>query len=430
MFLPVERCLSAALVAMVLLALVPGCGALRTRSPVPDELVNQAELPGYAHVRFWGDVASAAFEDNVLEALECEQAVLGLPPEVRDLPGRAALVISGGGDDGAFAAGILNGWTRRGDRPTFRVVTGVSTGALVAPFAFLGAEYDDELAAAYTTIVSKDVFRIRNLLTILRSDSAADTEPLQQLAKRWYTAEMLDRIAAEHAKGRRLFVATTNLDAQRPVIWDLGRIAASGRTDRVELFRQVLLASAAIPGAFTPVYIRVQANGKEYDEMHVDGGTTMQLFLFPAEVAPSSIRARAGFTRGPSTIYVIRNGRLWPEHQPTEPRVAAIATRAISTLIKSQGAGNLEILYQNCLSQGDQFRLLSIPDAVPYTAKSMFDQQYMRRLYDVGFILGIAGDAWLPEPPRVETPGVVIRRAVGASTRPASGPATAPRDDR
>jgi hypothetical protein len=423
-----ERPVSALLVAFILAAFSSGCGALRTRFPVPPELTEHAEVPGYVHIRFWGDAASAEFEDNVIEALDREHAALGLPPDVRELPGTAALVISGGGDDGAFAAGILNGWTRRGDRPTFRVVTGVSTGALVAPFAFLGADYDDELAAAYTTIAPKDVFRIRNLLTILRSDSAADTEPLRELTKKWFTEEMLDRIAVEHAKGRRLLVATTNLDAQRPVIWDVGRIASSGRPDRVELFRDVLLGSAAIPGAFSPVYIRVRADGRDYDEMHVDGGTTMQLFLFPADIAPSTIRARAGYTRGRSTVYVIRNGRLWPETQPIQPRVAAIAGRAISTLIKSQGYGNLEILYQACVSQGDEFRLLSIPDFVPYTAKTTFDQQYMRKLYDVGFMMGAAPDAWQNAPPRVEAPGERLRRVVRSSTQPTPGtqPTTRP----
>lgn len=424
-----KRRVPAALVAMVLLALASGCGALRARSPVPAELVERAEVPGYVHVRFWGDAASSAFEDNIIEALENERRTLGLPPEVTELPGTSALVISGGGDDGAFAAGVLNGWTRRGDRPVFRIVTGVSTGALVAPFAFLGPDYDDELARAYTTIASDDVFRLRNLLTILRSDSVADTEPLRRLAERWFTEEMLDRIAAEHARGRRLMVATTNLDAQRPVIWDLGRIAASGRPDRVKLFHDVLLGSSAIPGAFTPVYIRVHADGRDFDEMHVDGGATMQLFLLPADVAPSTIRSHAGFTRGPSTVYVIRNGRLWPEYQPMEPRATAIAGRAISTLIKSQGYGNLEVLYQNCVAQGDQFRLMSIPASIPYTARTTFDQQYMRKLYDVGFMMGAASDAWLSAPPRVETPGDALRRAIRAATQPASAPTTAPDGD-
>jgi predicted acylesterase/phospholipase RssA len=157
----------------------------------------------------------------------------------------------------------------------FKVVTGVSTGALTAPFAFRGKEYDALLEQAYTTISTKDVMRYRSFFGVFFSDSFAVTAPLKKYIKRLVTPDILQKIAAEHRRGRRLFVGTVNLDAQRLVVWDMGAIACKGD---LELFRKVLLASSAIPTIFPPVFFQVEANGRRYDEMHVDGGTLTQMF--------------------------------------------------------------------------------------------------------------------------------------------------------
>ena len=161
----------------------------------------------------------------------------------------------------------------RDTRPSFKLVTGVSTGALTAPFAFLGPAYDEKLKQVYTTITTKDIFRLRSLLAILlRPDAIALNDPLAKLTAEIVDEKMLKDVATEHLKGRRLFISTTALDAQRPVVWNMGAISASGHPNALGLFRDIMIASAAIPVAFPPIYIKVEAYGQRFDEMHVDGG--------------------------------------------------------------------------------------------------------------------------------------------------------------
>ena len=200
------------------------------------------------------------------------------------------LALSGGGDEGAFGAGVLCGWTAHGDRPQFKLVTGISTGALIAPFAFLGSSYDDTLRYLYTGITSKDIFRMKSLLTVLWRDAIADTKPLAKKLDQYVDEAMLAAVAAEHKKGRRLIIGTTQLDAQRLVLWNMGAIASSGDPEAIKLFRKILLTSASIPGAFPPQYIRVEAGGKRYEEMHVDGGTTAEVVLYEAALKPMTRR--------------------------------------------------------------------------------------------------------------------------------------------
>jgi predicted acylesterase/phospholipase RssA len=210
------------------------------------------------------------------------------------LPGEAYFAISGGGQDGAYGAGMLCGWTDRGDRPHFRIVTGVSAGALIAPFVFAGSEYDSVLREIFTSVHTKDIARSRNLLSALTGEALYDSDPLRDMLKKHVNQAMLAKVAAEYRKGRNLFVATTNLDAQRPVIWALGKIAASGHPDAPQLFREVMLASASIPGIFPPVYVETQVGDKTYEEMHVDGGATSQVFLYPPTFDFRSFASDAG----------------------------------------------------------------------------------------------------------------------------------------
>ena len=189
----------------------------------------------------------------------------------------------GGGANGAFGAGLLKGWTESGTRPAFKLVTGISTGALIAPFAFLGSGYDATLEDFYTTITTKDIYRERSYFAILFDPSSmTDTTPLQKIVAKQVDENVLAAVAQAHRQGRRLFIGTTNMEAGKLVIWDMGAIAASGKPGALELFRKVMLASAAIPVAFPPVFIPVKAAGKEYEEMHVDGGTAAQVFFLRA----------------------------------------------------------------------------------------------------------------------------------------------------
>src|SRR5262245_15859532 len=204
------------------------------------------------------------------------------------------LAISGGGANGAFGAGLLNGWTATGQRPTFNVVTGISTGALIAPFAFLGPAYDGTLRELYTTISTERIFRRRGLGAILFSDALADSTPLAELIEKYADQKLLDAIGHEYDRGRLLLIGTTDLDAQRPVIWNIGALAASHHPQALDLFRKILRASSAIPGAFQPVLIDVQIDGTKFQEMHVDGGAIVQLFLYPPSLEMGQIgEARA-----------------------------------------------------------------------------------------------------------------------------------------
>ena len=219
------------------------------------------------------------------------------------LPPANYLAISGGGENGAFGAGLLTGWTEAGTRPEFKLVTGVSTGALTAPYAFLGPAYDKQLNYAYTTITGKDVFKKRGLLAPFLDDALADYAPLQRMVAKYVTADMLKAIAAEHAKGRMLLIGTTDLDALRPVIWNIGKIAENGGPQALELVRKIIVASAAIPAAFPPMMIDVDVNGKHYQEMQVDGGASRQVFAYPPKLQLAQLSQEADADRERAFCY-------------------------------------------------------------------------------------------------------------------------------
>jgi predicted patatin/cPLA2 family phospholipase len=384
------------MVALLVLFAVTACGSNIPR--LDDAPTNTYATPvGYTGIRYWGDAELRKFNEVSALRLEQVRAAHAKDPSV-PLNHAYYLAVSGGGGDGAFGAGLLAGWTKAGTRPQFEVVTGISTGALTAPYAFLGPAYDDELKEVYTTITDKDVMRNTGPLGAVFGASLTDNSPLKALVARHVTPELIDRIAEENAKGRRLLVGTTNLDAQRPVVWDMTAIAASGNPNRVQLFRDVLIASAAIPGVFPPQLIRVQADGKLYEELHVDGGTTTQAFLLSAENSLRDVDKALKFPRK-RTLYVIINGSFAPQAEKTETKTLAIAARSISTLIKNQSIGDVYKMYAQSERDGVAFNLASIPASFTEKAKSEFDQAHMRKLYDLGYRLGQRPGVWEKTPP-------------------------------
>lgn len=363
------------------------------RNPVPEPLVNTSQVPGYTRIRYWGD-GEANIPSGAVAEVVAQQKAAGITS-----PERSFLAISGGGSNGAFGAGLLTGWTEAGTRPEFVVVTGISTGALIATFAFLGPPYDKSLTEAYTKVSGDDIYKKRGSLGAIRSDSVADNSPLRHLVEMYVTEQMVADIAREHKRGRRLLVGTTNLDAGRPVIWDIGAIASSGVPGRRQLIQDILIASASVPGVFPPVSIKVVADGQSFDEMHVDGGTSNQAFLFP-----SNFSVKEGdrqFNRGKikRDLFVIRNGKVTPEFSEVKPRLASIVSRSISTLIKTQGIGDLYRLYTNAQRDGIAFRAIWIPESFTMTEKSPFDTAYMKALYDLGHKMGRNGIPWEKTPP-------------------------------
>jgi predicted acylesterase/phospholipase RssA len=311
------------------------------------------------------------------------------------------LAISGGGSDGAFAAGLLLGWTEAGDRPEFTVVTGISAGALVAPFAFLGPEYDHVLGEVTARLDEDDVFKKRRLLKAIRSDAFATTEPLQGLIAKYVDEEVMEKIAEEHRKGRVLNIGTANLDSMRPVIWRIGAIANSGHPKSLQLIRAILLASASIPGAFPPVIIPVEYDGKVYDELHVDGGAASQVFLYPVSVDLEAVEERLQ-VKGRSKVYVIRNSRLDPKYQQLENKLIPIAGRSIASIVRTQGIGDLYRIYLETCRDGLDFHLAYIPKSFDEDPESDFDPSYMTMLFDMAHDAAAAGYPWERMPPELK----------------------------
>ena len=387
-----RRWLPLALAALLL----PACVSVPKRTPLPGELQEAAGIPGIPDARQWGDATSGDrswFELPDAEVREMHPDLYGKP--------HTYLAISGGGSNGAFGAGLLCGWTEAGDRPDFSVVTGVSTGALIAPFAFVGPEYDDTLRQVYTTLSTKDLLKRRSIFNRFTSDAATSSEPMDDLLLRYIDERLMRRIAEEHREGRRIHVGTTHLDAGRPVVWDLGEIAASGAPGALNLIRQVLKASASVPGVFPPVLIDVEAEGATYDEMHVDGGATAQVFLYPPQTNWEEILDKLRVP-GIPRVYVIRNSVLEPKWRTTKNKFFPISGRTIGSLIRTQGIGDLYRIYMTTFRDGLDFNLATIPEDFDVVSKEQFDPDYMSALFDVGYEAALAGYPWAKTPPMFE----------------------------
>lgn len=383
-----------------------GCATPHRLPAVPLAQITQA-TPAAGSVRFLVTRETESFATEARSALAKEQQWLSSQGHTGELPPAYFLAISGGGDNGAYGAGFLNGWTASGTRPEFKVVTGVSTGALIAPFAFLGPKYDYVIKRVYTETSQKDIFKKRGIVKGIFGDSMADSRPLANVIASYVTPELLREIAVEYEKGRILLVGTANLDSLEPVIWNMTAIAASKDPNAISLFSSVLLASASIPGAFPPVMIDVNVGGARYQEMHVDGGTMAQVFLYPPSISVSNSAQRK------RVLYIIRNARLDADWANVERRTLSIATRAIGSLTRTQGVGDLYRIYATTQRDGIDFNLTYIPPTFNTPHNEEFDTAYMRSLFDVGFQAAKGAREWQKYPPGFQA---LVERA------PASAP--------
>lgn len=382
--------------ALLSTAALAACGSPLRGPAVPHGAALRARVLGVPDERFVAGGMTEGFRRVFTEAMARRRAVLGRRPGEAD-PGFDLLAISGGGEDGAFGAGLLTAWR---DRPPFELVTGVSTGALTAPFAFLGPAWDDGLRRVYTGVTLADVAESRGWLAVLLDDALLDTAPLYRLISRELDERMLAAIAEEHRRGRLLLVGTTNLDSGTPVVWNIGALAASGHPRAPEVIRKVLLASAAIPGAFPPVLFDVEVDGRRYQELHVDGGAIAQVFLYPTavgEARAAAIRARRSVP--PLRAWVIRNGRLDPDWAETGRRTFSIAQRAVTTMLFSSGYHDAIRLWLTAERDGVTFNLAWITPEAGVTYTAPFDPAYMRALFDYGQRRMREGRAWQPRPP-------------------------------
>jgi hypothetical protein len=336
---------------------------------------------------------------DLVDLLAKKQAYLKSQGKSLDnLPPANFLALSGGGDKGAYSAGLLNGWTAAGTRPAFDLVTGISTGALIAPYAFLGAAHDAELREMYTNTSSHDLIEARGVLAILSEDSILDTAPLRSIISKQINRAFLDEVAAEYQKGRILLIGTTNIDATKGVMWNMTKIAASKDPQALELFQNIMLASASIPAAFPPVMINVEADGKTYQEMHVDGGTMAQVFIYPSSIKLNEFSKANGFERK-RNLYIIMNERIDSEWAETQRSVFNIGGRAVGALIHNQGVGDLYRLYVTAQQDSLDFNLAYIPADFNHPDAGVFNSAYMQALYQRGYDQAIKGYDWMKTPP-------------------------------
>jgi hypothetical protein len=381
--------------------LAAGCATISPRNVVPQASASQIELEGFHNIRFWGDAPAKEIQAIMMADAPKAETRLSPGPE-RHQPVSNFLAISGGAEDGAFGAGLLVGWSDAGTRPAFDLVTGVSSGALIAPFAFLGREHDSQLREIFTKYGRKDIFSY-NANSLLEGSALTDDAPLARLIEKYIDTALLQEIAKERVRGRILLIGTTNLDTQRPVLWDMGRIAMSNNRDAIGLFRKILLASATVPGVFPPVRIQVRVGGQNYDELHVDGGVTRQVFIAPSIFSFVWQAQKSGRPATKQRLFVIRNGKIDPEWQSVGENVLSITQRSISTLIKNQGIGDLYRIYSVTKRDGIDFNLASIPPDFTDTSDEPFDQEYMIALFDRGYDLASHNYSWMKAPPGMES---------------------------
>lgn len=338
-----------------------------------------AAIPGIPDARVWADdptglSRTAPFSDGQRK------------PRSIDV-----LALSGGGAEGAFGAGLLVGWTEAGNRPEFSVVSGTSSGALIAPFAFLGASHDATLKDLFTSGIAGTLLRVDGLNAIFGS-GAFKTEPLKLLIARYIDENLLHLIADQHRRGRRLFVVTTNIDAQRTALWNMGAIAASDYSERLQLFRDILVASASAPGLFAPTYIQVQAGNVRFQEMHVDGAVTSNVLAVPESVLLQKVAFRS--TAKPK-LYIIVNGKITPDFAVIGDGTLSIVARSFYSTVKANTRSTLIATYDFARRNGWQFRLAAIqPDYAMTSTTFNFDTDYMRGLFNLGFSTGRTGQQW------------------------------------
>jgi predicted patatin/cPLA2 family phospholipase len=361
---------------------------------------------------------SATATEESLDAESLNRMVAQLAEDDLVEPGKPrynVLVLSTGGPYGAFSAGMLVGWSETGTRPRFDCVTGVSTGALVSVFAYLGPAWDETLANVLSNLNADKIYHMRRPLSMLRRSSFATSEPLQRLIEDTVDTELLRAVAQVHAEGRRLYVGTTNLETRRLAEWDMGAIASRGDAEALKLFRTILLASCSIPGFFEPVPIDVQVDGRSHTELHVDGGASASMFMRLPDEA-QSLRGRRPLAG--SNLYIIVAGKLYADAGPVRPGFIPVAGSSISSLLYAEARGDLYRLFTGSLVSGMKFQMAALPQEFAASASNTaFGSTEIKQLFEEGVRLGRAPNPWRSLPPGAETNKPAVSRS---GVRPAT----------
>ncbi|MGF1694499.1 patatin-like phospholipase family protein [Vibrio lamellibrachiae] len=375
--------------SLIFLVLLTACSTAPERNASSDsELINPLNVPG---LRFWDEHISDVenydmhFERESLYRYKADNKEIN------------HLALSGGGVNGAFSAGILNAWTEQGTRPTFDVVTGVSTGAIVSVFAFLGSDYDEDLKHYYTETSMDEMFKRNYLFQLNSRKSIVNTSGFEKKVRSAINKDMMEKIAHERSKGRILIIATTNLDNEKMALWDIGRIAQVGSLDAQVLIQDIVIASSSIPGAFPAKLIQLTSDGIHYDELHVDGGVSRQVFLIPQWMQNSSVIS--GFSQN---VYVIRNGSLKPNFSEVSNSISSVSSRSLATLTRRQGVGDVEYIFRYSQNHEMEFNLAHIDDDFLGSDLDPLELEYMNSVYEYGFDNMINQTLWLQRPPSLD----------------------------
>ncbi|MEN8797705.1 MAG: patatin-like phospholipase family protein [Flavobacteriaceae bacterium] len=375
-------------------------GCAKQRNPVPVGKFYMAEIPDIPGVRAFGGSYSEVFQKDMEESLTQEPAKLFVDNESGGKIYKF-LALSSGGPNGAFGAGFLAGWTAHGTRPNFKVVTGISTGAIIAPFAFIGPEYDPQLEELFTSTSTKSLIRHKGFRVFNNPESLADSTPMLTTMRELADEHFLKRIAEEHNKGKRLLIGTTHLDAGHLVVWNMGIIANSKSPNALELFHKVILASASIPGVFPPVYIDVKVGKEDFDEMHLDGAIKAQFFLAEALIDLAKAEAKFGsqLQKAKKEFYIIRNGKLSPEPAQVERRLVPILTRAMAGMTQTAVRDSLYRVYVFAQNAEADFNYIGVPNNYNLRQSQEFaNESEMINLFNEGFSTAVRGPEWIKNP--------------------------------
>ena len=395
----VLQCFKYSYLGIVLLSLLSGCAGGRVSPPPAGESLRLHW--GAVNIDYADASSENIFTDDALRTAAQFAEEIHKSNSSEQIPYRI-LALSGGGSRGAYGAGVLAGWTATGTRPEFDVVTGISTGALQATAAFLGTDYD-ELLATFNDVDNDDIFTSAGATALLTNESLYDTAPLKAMLVNLLDEETINAVAAEHHKGRHLFIGTTNLDANVFTIWNMGKIASSDRPDRFQVYRDVVLASASFPVAFPPVYFPVTtAQGNTYYQMHVDGGAKESIFIFVylAELKEQLLSLGLDWDEDINPqIYLLNNGQLFSDHtyQPVKADIFSIAMRSIESLSRKNVAASIYYIWSAGLVHGASISLAFIPQHYDLTNLDIleFNSKEMNRLFKFGYEQSVSDTAWI-----------------------------------
>ena len=374
------------LIIITFLLTLSGCA--HTRHAVPENFVGKAVVVGMPDMRYYTDKPISLFmRQSLVDSFKDEGKLEYLADGIKTYP---MLLIGGGVSNSAYGIGLLNGWLKEGSRPVFKIVTGYSSGSIIAVATFSGKDYEDRLAELFLSISTKDVIRQKNIFSILFGNSLYSSTLFAKKIDDLVDEGLMARIAQEHALGRRLYVGTTDLDAQEFVIWDMGALASKGGSDSLKLFRKIILASCSFPATLPPVYFQVEAGGRSYDEMHADGGVIGGIFYIDQLIENLGFRTR---------VYVLNCCYMSPHSRQVEDNLTAITSRLIETHTAAKMAGDTYKLYAFAKEKGWDYNLAYIPEDFMPNQKEMFDKQEMRRLFKRGYDDAAIGYKWHKAPP-------------------------------